>query len=84
MIGSACEAGELYQAILHGRTQQEIARLAEFYDYFEIQPLGNNEFMLKTGNPDIDNKKEVLSGFKGGTKRDVTARSLSWVGSLIK
>lgn len=60
MIGSACEAGELYQAILHGRTQQEIARLAEFYDYFEIQPLGNNEFMLKTGNPDIDNKKKFL------------------------
>ena len=60
MIGSACEAGELYQAILHGRTQQEIARLADFYDYFEIQPLGNNEFMLKTGNPDIDNKKKFL------------------------
>ena len=60
MIGSACEAGELYQAILHGRTQQEIARLAEFYDYFEVQPLGNNEFMLKTGNPDIDNKKKFL------------------------
>ena len=60
MIGSACEAGELYQAILHGRPQQEIARLAEFYDYFEVQPLGNNEFMLKTGNPDIDNKKKFL------------------------
>ena len=42
------------------RTQQEIARLAEFYDYFEVQPLGNNEFMLKTGNPDIDNKKKFL------------------------
>lgn len=66
MIGSACEAGELYQAILHGRTQQEIARLAEFYDYFEVQPLGNNEFMLKTGNPDIDNKKKFLVDSKGG------------------
>jgi DNA polymerase-3 subunit alpha (Gram-positive type) len=60
MIGSACEAGELYQAILHGRPQQEIARLAEFYDYFEVQPLGNNDFMVKTGNPDIDNKKRFL------------------------
>lgn len=60
MIGSACEAGELYQAILHGRPQQEIARLAEFYDYFEVQPLGNNAFMLKTGNPEIDDKKKFL------------------------
>lgn len=60
MIGSACEAGELYQAILHGRPQQEIARLAEFYDYFEVQPLGNNEFMVKTGDPDIDDKKKFL------------------------
>ncbi len=60
MIGSACEAGELYQAILHGRPQQEIARLAEFYDYFEVQPLGNNEFMVKTGDPEIDDKKKFL------------------------
>ena len=60
IIGSACEAGELYQAILHGRPQQEIARLAEFYDYFEVQPLGNNAFMLKTGDPEIDDKKKFL------------------------
>lgn len=60
MIGSACEAGELYQAILHGRPQQEIARLAQFYDYFEVQPLGNNKFMLKTGDPEIDDKKKFL------------------------
>ena len=58
MIGSACEAGELYQAVLHGRPQQEVVRLAEFYDYFEVQPLGNNQFMLKTGNPEIDEKKK--------------------------
>ncbi len=60
MIGSACEAGELYQAVLHGRPWQEISRLAEFYDYFEVQPLGNNEFMVKTGNPEIDDKKKFL------------------------
>ena len=60
MIGSACEAGELYQAVLHGRPQAEIARLAEFYDYFEVQPIGNNAFMVKTGDPEIDEKKRNL------------------------
>ncbi len=60
MIGSACEAGELYQAILHGKSDVEISRLCEFYDYYEIQPLGNNQFMLRTGDPEIDNKKKFL------------------------
>ncbi len=46
VIGSACEAGELYQAILNGKSPQIVARLAEFYDYYEIQPLGNDKFML--------------------------------------
>jgi DNA polymerase-3 subunit alpha (Gram-positive type) len=60
MIGSACEAGELYQAILKGKPEQEVARLAEFYDYFEVQPIGNNAFMLRTGNPEIDDRKKYL------------------------
>ena len=60
IIGSACEAGELYQAILHDKPAQEIARIADFYDYFEIQPIGNNEIMVRTGNSEIDDKKKFL------------------------
>ncbi len=60
IIGSACEAGELYQAVLNDRPAQEIARIAEFYDYFEIQPTGNNNFLLRTGNSEIDDKKKHI------------------------
>ena len=59
LIGSACEAGELYQAILHDGTEEEIARLVRFYDYLEIQPLGNNAFMLKPDKAMVSSEEEL-------------------------
>ena len=49
IIGSACEQGELYRAILDGRSEQDVEDIAEFYDYFEIQPIANNKFLLGKG-----------------------------------
>ncbi|MDE6357129.1 MAG: PolC-type DNA polymerase III, partial [Eubacteriales bacterium] len=73
IIGTACENGEFYSAVLNNADEDEIEKLANFYDYFEIQPIGNNRFLIKNErvqnvNSDEDlqeiNKKIVAYGEK--------------------
>lgn len=65
IIGSACEAGELYRAILDSKPETEIERIAKFYDYLEIQPLTNNAFMLD------DNKVSGIEELKENNRKIV-------------
>ena len=72
ILGSACEQGELYKAILQGKPEEKIEEIAQYYDYLEIQPLGNDEFMIRDGIvPDKEalkniNRKIVKLGEKFG------------------
>ena len=60
IIGSACEAGEVYRSILHNKSEEEIDRTAEYYDYLEIQPLVNNQFLIDNGTvPDKEALKDI-------------------------
>ncbi len=71
IIGSACEAGELYTAIKNNASQNKINALADFYDYYEVQPLGNNSYMVRNGELNEEdlvaiNKKIVALGEEKG------------------
>jgi len=56
LIGSACEAGQIYKAFVNNRPRNEIKKIAKLYDYLELQPLGNNQFLI----PDKVNSREDL------------------------
>ena len=60
IVGSACEAGELYRALLDGKPDETIAKIVDFYDYLEIQPLGNNAFMVESDKVTSVNSMEDI------------------------
>ncbi len=59
IIGSACESGELYKAILEKRPFEDLKAVADYYDYLEIQPLGNNQFLIDEGSIDREGLIEI-------------------------
>ncbi len=61
IIGSACEAGELFKAILEEKTQEEIDEIAANYDYYEIQPICNNRFLIREGKVSDDEALRMLN-----------------------
>ncbi len=74
IVGSACEAGEVFRAVLFNEDEKEIERIASYYDYLEIQPIGNNGYLVRNNTVEDDealrelNRKIVRLGEKLGKK----------------
>ncbi|MBQ8807826.1 MAG: PolC-type DNA polymerase III, partial [Clostridia bacterium] len=70
ILGSACEAGELFRAVLAGEEESEIEKIASYYDYLEVQPIGNNDYLVRNNTvPDREalcelNRKIIALGEK--------------------
>jgi len=63
IVGSGCESGELFQALLEGKPAADITRIVEFYDYLEVQPAGNNEFLIRSTKRSEVNSLEDIENF---------------------
>ncbi len=59
ILGSACEAGELFRAIERGVPDTELGKIVSFYDYLEIQPIGNNEFLIRDEKSDVKDEEDL-------------------------
>ena len=80
IVGSACEAGELFRAVVNGKSEEEIEKTADFYDYFEIQPIGNNAYMKQssefpnvTTDEDLQNLNRKIVALGEKLKKPVVA-----------
>ncbi|MCR4694248.1 MAG: PolC-type DNA polymerase III [Pseudobutyrivibrio sp.] len=83
IIGSACEAGELYEALVEDADETEIVRLVNFYDYLEIQPTGNNEFMLRKINKPITEMTKAELRFTEKYEKFQTVKDLQEINKKI-